>query len=361
MLIKSIFYDNWGICRAIIEGDKGVEYCTNIDLDLEENGKYAEAWCSCEFNVYKGIPCKHINYLVNNMDRSKMVNKSKELDRIPTGSGVLDGLLGGGVPKKLVTTIFSAPMMGKSWCAYQVGVNGIKTTGKDVLLIDTEGILPIDLRSILSKLGKRFGVDEKTLDEKFKMIKTYDDLQLQSIQKFMQMFGFLVKLELSDNGKYKVTFRYCDRTLTDEQLKNTSLIIIDSLTKPVKDSIGSETSNLPARAQIIERLFGKLYQIAEIYDIAIIVLHHSSIAPPIGQYHDLGHAYGGNPIYYNSKYILQFLNGTKVEKNILCAENKRETWSSEARRVILIRRPNEQATGEKIPIRLKKDWGFDDK
>jgi len=177
----------------------------------------------------------------------------------------------------------------------------------------------------------------------------------------MMMFGFFPKLELSDKGgKYKVTFKFCEATITDEQLKETSLIIIDSLTKPVKDSIGSETSNLPARAQIIERLFGKLYQIAEIYDIAIIVLHHSSIAPPIGPYHDIGHAYGGNPIYYNSKYILQFLNGTKVEREIKCAENEKETWNLESRRVILIRRPNEQATGERIPIRLRKDMGFVD-
>jgi hypothetical protein len=174
------------------------------------------------------------------------------------------------------------------------------------------------------------------------------------------MFGFLPKLELSDNGKYKVTFRFCEPTLIDAQLKKTSLIIIDSLTKPVKDSIGSETSNLPARAQIIERLFGKLYQVAEIYDIAIIVLHHSSIAPPIGPYHDIGHAYGGNPIYYNSKYIIQLLSGTKPEKEIECAENKKNTWNQEARRIMLIRRPDEQSTGIKIPIRLKKDWGFSD-
>ncbi|MBE3093690.1 MAG: AAA family ATPase [Actinobacteria bacterium] len=359
MRLISIEYDNWGICRAIIEGDKGIEYCTNIDLEKDNE----QAWCSCEANVFKQqIPCKHINFLVNKLDRSKMVNKKDEMVRIPTGSKIVDDLLGGGVPFKLVTALFGEPMTGKSWLCYQIGVNNIKLTGKETLLIDTEGITPVDLKSILGKLSKRFEISEKELESKFRMIKTYDDKQIQSIQKLMMMFGYLPKLELSEKGggKYKVIFNHCEETLTDKELKNISLIIIDSLTKPVKDSVGSETSNLPARAQIIERLFGKLYQVAELYNIAVIVLHHASVNPMTVGYKDAGHAYGGNPIYYNSKYILQIHNGTKAEKEIKCAENDNEEWKIEARRIQLIRRPDEQSTGIKIPIRLQKDKGFVD-
>jgi len=103
-----------------------------------------------------------------------------------------------------------------------------------------------------------------------------------------------------------------------------------------------------------------LYQIADIYNIAIIVLHHVSIPPPIGPYKKKPYAYGGNPIYYNSKYILEFKNSTKKERDIKCAENKKKTWNLEARRIKLVRRPDEQPTGEDMPIRLAKDIGFVD-
>ena len=119
-------YDLWGRCRAYIQGDSGIEYVTTIDI--EDN----EAWCSCPAFVYskENKECKHIFHLLFNLERNKMVNKTKELPKLPTGSKIIDGLLGGGVPFKLVTAVFSPPSVGKSWMGYQIGVNNIKITGK---------------------------------------------------------------------------------------------------------------------------------------------------------------------------------------------------------------------------------------
>ena len=360
MILKEISYDLSGICRAIIEGDKGIEYVTNVSI---EGNSYDTAWCTCSAFVFSKteMPCKHINFLVSRLDRSKMVDKKKELSRIPTGSKIIDDLLGGGAPMKLITTLFGEPMSGKTLLGYQIGINNIKLNDKETLLIDTEGVLEEDLNSLLYKFGNRVGVDKELIADKFRMVKTYNDKQVQSIQKLMMMFGYMPKMELSEGGKYKLIFNTCKETLTEKELENISCIIVDSLTKPVKDSVGSETANLPARAQIVERLFGKFYQVAELHNIAIVVLHHASINPaPHHPGQDPGHVYGGNPIYYNSKYILQILRGTAKEKELSCGEDKNEIWGQGARRVQLIRRPNEQATGLKIPVRIRKDWGFTD-
>jgi hypothetical protein len=200
---------------------------------------------------------------------------------------------------------------------------------------------------------KRFGLDKSTVDNKYKILHTLGDIQLLSIQKLLQMFGYMVTFEISKNGKYSVKFQNCTPTIKDKDFADTSMIILDSLTKPIKDSVGSETQNLPARAQLVDRLFGKLYHFAKIYDIAIIVVHHASINPMMPFGRDLGKPYGGNPILYNSKFALEFIDAPNKVKN--------ETgWGNEARRVKLLRRPDEPYTGELIPVRLKKDYGFCD-
>ena len=132
------------------------------------------------------------------------------------------------------------------------------------------------------------------------------------------------------------------------------MIVLDSITRPIKDSIGSNTQNLPARSQLIDRLFGKLSNLAIRHNLAVIVNHHTTVNPvtPFGIDH--GKMWGGDGMMYTSKYAIQFTNATMKIKN--------ETgWGIEARRVKLVRRPDEQDTGEWIPVRLMKDYGYCDK
>jgi hypothetical protein len=72
---------------------------------------------------------------------------------------------------------------------------------------------------------------------------------------------------------------------------------------------------------------------------------------PFGR--DLGKPYGGDPILYNSKYAIQFIDAPRKLKD-------ETTWGEECRRIKLLRRPDEPTTGELIPVRLRKDWGFCD-
>jgi len=344
MIIKELYYDNLGIARAIIEGDSGIEYNTSIDREL------MRAWCSCPYYIFHKMNCKHISHLINNLEYEKM-KKKEDIMFLETGSPTINRLLNGGLPFGIVTAVFAEPSIGKSVFGYQCGLSNIKNTDKETLLIETEGLRVYDIKLFLYKFMKRWELDKKTVDDKFKIKHTIGDPNLSSIQKLLQMFGYLVTFDISNNGKYSVKFQNCTPTLKDKDLENISLIIIDSLTKPVKDSVGSETQNLPARAQLTERLFGKLYHIAKIYDIGVLVFHHASYNPitPFGR--DLGKPYGGDPILYNSKYAIELINAPRKLQN--------ETgWGLETRRVMLLRAPGEQTTKEMLPIRLKKDWGY---
>jgi RecA/RadA recombinase len=134
------------------------------------------------------------------------------------------------------------------------------------------------------------------------------------------------------------------------------MVIVDSITKPIKDSIGANTQNLPARAQLMERLFGKLFEIATRHDIAMIVTHHATVNPvtPFGR--DFGKIWGGDSTMYNSKYAIEFIGDCPLK-----IRNETGWTVPESRRVKLIRRPDAQADGELHPIRLKNDWGYVDK
>jgi len=343
MIIKELFYDNNGIARAIIEGSSG-EYCTSIDSEL------FRSWCSCPYYVYNSGTCKHIIHLMNNLEYEKMVKKEK-YNFVETGSDVIDNMLGGGIPYGIVTAIFGEPTSGKTLFGDQCGLANIAKTNKKTILIETEGLRDYDRKLLLYKFMPRWNLDKKTVDDKFIIKHTLGDTQLISIQKLLQMFGYMTTFEISKNGKYSVKFQNCTPSLKEKELEETGMIILDSLTKPIKDSVGSETQNLPARAQLIERLFGKLYHTAMIYDLAIIVIHHASINPMMPFGRDLGKPYGGNPVLYNSKFALEFIDAPNKVKN--------ETgWGEETRRVKLLRRPDEPYTGELVPTRLKKDYGY---
>jgi RecA/RadA recombinase len=281
------------------------------------------------------------------------MTKKENLKFLETGCEKVDEILGGGVPLGIVTAVFGEPTSGKTQFGNQCSLSNIKNIGKKTIIIETEGLRDYDRKVLLYKFMKRWDLTKEDVDKNIVIKHTMGDIQLQSVQKLLQMFGYMVTFEISKNGKYSVKFQNCTPTLTEKTLKDTSLIILDSLTKPIKDSVGSETQNLPARAQLVERLFGKLYHVAKIYNIGVVVIHHASVNPMMPFGRDLGKPYGGNPVLYNSKYALEFIDATNKVKN--------ETgWGEEARRVKLLRRPDEPSTGELFPVRLKKDWGFCD-
>jgi RecA/RadA recombinase len=343
-MILKLFYDNLGIARATIQGKTDIYYSC-IDLDNKVS------WCTCPRWVYdNNRPCNHILELLSNIDRSKMTSKRDQLDFLGTGSKLIDNLLGGGIPYGTVTAVFGKPMSGKSMFSYQVGLANIAKTQTKTLYLETEGLRQADLLRILYKFKDRWGLTDKLVKDNFEYKSMIGDYQLKPIQKLFQVFGYIPELEMSKGGRYTPKFRKCTPSIKEDQWSKYGMIIVDSLTDPLKTSVGSQTANLPARATITERFFGAIHEITARHNIAVIVNHHASIDPVVF-YTDHGRPWGGDPVMYNSKFGIEFVDST--------AKIRTDTgWGITARRVKLIRRPDDVVTGELHPINLKKDWGF---
>jgi len=345
-LVDEIFYGSDGIARATIKSNSGNIYY--VCIDKSEN----RAWCTCPYNVFNKVPCKHIIFALNKVEFSKMVNKN--FDVLKTGSEVIDELFGGGLPYGVVSGIYGKAMTGKSMFGYQVGLSNIKNGGK-TLYIDTEGIREQDIRKLLYKFGERWDLTKGEIDKNFIIKSTLGHPQYNSLQTLFMFFGEVLMIDQSDKGKLTVNFRTKKSTplIKPESLEKFSMIILDSLTNPLKTTIGSNTSNLPARAQVEERLYAIFSHLATRYNMSIPIIHHASCNPVSLFGVDFGNMWGGDTILYNTKYAIQFWSATsKIQK-----ETK---WGNEARRVRLFRNPYKKATGEWKVVRLKEDYGFCD-
>jgi RecA/RadA recombinase len=346
MYIKSIFYGNDNIIHAIIVGDSGHEYVTSIDIDNNFT------WCTCPWWVLnKSITtCKHVLLLLENIDYSKM-KTAKKFKNFMSGCTTIDTLMGNGFPLGSVTAVFGEPGSGKTILTAQLSLSCIKNLNKDVIILETEGNRYQDFRKLLVKFKDRWEIAEEDIDKHIQFHTVLGDYQSQAIVTLLRMVGYEAEVDKSKKGdKYTVTFKEIKPGLKEENLKNVGIIIIDSLTKPLKASIGHKTQNLPARADLSARFFDKLYQIAHKYGAAIIINHHASI-DPMKWGRDFGKIYGGDEVLYNSKYVIELVDSDMAA---------RAKYGETARRVMLIKHPFNSNVGELHPINLKKDWGFTD-
>jgi len=348
MKILNASFDNDGIARIEVLSDSNNCYMVCIDGDT------LKTWCDCPRWVYKKEQCKHIRFVLENVNLSGL-RRLENMDVLKSECVTIDTLLGGGFPYGMVVSVTAEPNIGKTKLGLQLAVANIKKTGKNSIIIETEGESLDDQFVILEKFGKRYGVDKNTLKAKIKFYQPIGDTKEYGIQKLMKLLGYDLGLSLSKGGKFSVDFAQTKLGLDEKVLQNSSFILLDSITTPIKESVGSETQNLPARAAIVQRLYGRLYQIAKTYNMLIVVNHHTSLNPvmPFGK--DLGKIYGGQPVLYNSKYAIQILPSTSELKR-----KYYQGFEEEARRVRLIRHPYIVADGKMYNVRLKRDYGFCD-
>lgn len=345
MELISISYYNDQICKAIIEGDSGHEYITSLDADS------GITWCSCPLYVFRRVDvCKHVLFLLDNIDYEKM-KPTKRFKNFLSGCTTIDTLMGSGFPLGSVTAVFGEPGAGKSILSAQLSLSSIKNLDKDVIIIETEGNRAQDYFELLYRFKDRWSISEEEINKRVHFHTIIGDYQNQAIVTLLRLVGYEAKIEKSSKGdKYTVTFKEIKPGLKEDILKNTGLLVIDSLTKPLKSSIGHKTQNLPARADLSARLFDKLYQIAYNYDICVIINHHSSI-DPLKWGRDFGKIYGGDEILYNSKYVLEIVDSDM---------SARAKYGDTARRCMILKHPYQSNVRELHPVNLKKDFGFTD-
>jgi len=344
-ILDSIFKDD--IFKAIVLSDSGKEYVVSLDT------LSGRSWCTCPLYVYdKERPCKHIRYVIDNIDYDNMAKK--KFGNFKTGCSTIDLLLGNGIPQGTITAIYAESGIGKTILGAQLVLAEISQLGKDVIVIETEGNREEDYLEILYRFKDRWGLTESEIRKHLHFYPVISDFMGESraMIDLLKMVGYDAIIEQSKKGdKYSITFKECKPKLKEKDLSNSGLLIIDSLTEPLKATIGHKSQNLPARSELISRFFYKLISLGYNYGLAVLIIHHASVNPMQVYGRDFGKPYGGDEVLYNSKYILAIIDSDMTA---------RAKYGKTARRVMLLKHPYNPDTGELYPINLKKDYGFTD-
>ena len=365
---SSDYFD--GVIRAIVEGDNGNEYTTNI------NPIKNISWCSCPSWVY-GVSreCKHIRFLRENINMVKEKNNIEEnlqvvFEGLKCQSNTINEMLStrglgidGGFPIGTTTNVIGQAKQGKTQLVLDVASFAIQK-GMKVIYIETEGYRQQDTISTLEKKAKYLNIDKKTIEDNFIFIDAMSDLKKQSLFKISNLFGYTIYVSEKDikttkEGKVisggKKTLKFVDSKpeLTDEKMKGVGVVIVDSLTHPIKETIGHDTENLTARSAYYDKMFARFYQFARYYNIVMIVVQHTTVKPVMpGGVKDLGKQYGGDSPQYNAKFAIQIVDGTNALR--------KQYGHDGVKRVRLWCHPNKMTPSRWYPVILDEDGVYID-
>ncbi|MEM3390441.1 MAG: ATPase domain-containing protein [Candidatus Bathyarchaeia archaeon] len=329
-------------------GQTGQGRTLSPSVDVE-TGKF---FCSCEDYTFRKTLCKHVLALLRQMKKSDPDTFSRfiaSLDGegkpsmletyVKTDVESLDRVILG-VPKGAVFGIVGEPKVGKTFLSYQIAVNAVRG-GCRALFVNTETDFPTE--EIFNKYreiyGRRYQLDDVAVDV----------VNISSLVDLCKFFGleveFVEKGMKLDTSIHAISF---DTSEVYNVILNMgyNIVVVDSLTAPVKQAVPvPPNQNLPARATVINTLWGRFALTAEKFRIPVVVTHHVSKDP---QSYSYGEPFGGDSVLYNMKFVVYVLNGAGAEK---------DAWKDEARRFMIYRYPGIPRRVI-VPARLKKDFGF---
>ena len=326
---------NSDVIYGIIEKERSI-----VPMIKPKDNKYS---CTCEDFLYRKLLCKHLVALylrLTDAEKEMFLNFKdigiSKTSYLSTGCEALDKLLQGGVPRGILLGIFGESKIGKTWLAYQIAASAAKQTGKPALYIDTEEFAFERLKEYFSK---RFGDF------------TVHTTSITDIHKLLEFFGIGIELNLSEGGRIDALIKLQSESFNSPiyQLAKEMeycVIVLDSMTEVLKRSIPTPPQqNFPARAAVINILYGRFEEIVSGLNATGIIIHHQSRNPMMSQ--SWGKPYGGPNILYNTKYLLQILPPRKADI---------EKYGERARRIIRVYWPGLEE--EEVVCKLEKDWGY---
>ncbi len=191
------------------------------------------------------------------------------MDKIPTGSKILDTLLGGGYETGIVTTIYGPAGSGKTTLCILCAVTAARN-GKKILYIDTEGGFSVErLQQICGAIS-------------------------QNYTKILAQFIFLKPTNFQEQ---KQAFEKLKDMLTDK----INLIIIDSIAMLYRLEMG-RTDDVYETNRELGRQLGFLIEIARKQNISVLITNqvYSDFEEK-----DKIHIVGGDILKYQSKCLLE--------------------------------------------------------
>ena len=317
------------------------------------------------------------------------------MSMISTGTKTLDSLFDGGVRTKVLSLIFSVPNLGKTWFVYQLACSCTRPIksgglGKKVLYLDTEGFFftediearfrkyfkarwpdckpeNIEMEHVedIFKLGSLFGIRFEILQEekRVSVVAQFPTALQNKIAEKKKM-----PKDPDEKKETKSKFQKVDKGQSTQKDKDWiekapiwqkiktgeyGLIVIDSITVPIKSEIPAATQNFPARTSLLQTLLGACYPIARRGDVAIFITDHITSNPMgPGYAYGIGNPWGGNNLLYYIKHIFGLYRGLKDQCEKYAPDGQR------VRRMQRYRFPGLDQTT--VAVKLEKDKGYAD-
>jgi len=204
----------------------------------------------------------------------------------------INDLLDGGYPIGIPIGIFGPPATGKTIFVIQESIYLASKLGGSVLYIDTEGGGNIAIAKWAPRFKKRFGDVEIY----------YKDVR--HIAKLLEFCGFKINLRIK-SGKIDI---YLNEIVSPSSLAKTveskkiKVIVVDSISNPLKIYFPGGRVNFPARADASKILINSLQDVSCEYDTITFGILHESV-DPTNPYERPG-IFGGLSILYNFKVLL---------------------------------------------------------
>jgi len=296
---------------------------------------------------------------------------------LSTGTKTLDNMMGGGIPLGVPSLVFGKSNLGKTWMCFQLACMSTRDPkkgglGKPALYLDTEFFFTDEVFDLFyGYFRKRWpDLSEKPMIEIVRIPDIFELGKFFNIHYTIKQEGDRVSVVskfptdrqavLKEHGKseMKETVQSGDWLKSSDvwtkfEKNKYGIMVIDSITVPIKSVIASATQNFPARTSILTQLLGTLYPIAKNFNTSIVVTDHITSNPMSPGYaYGSGDPWGGQNVTYYIKNQFGLFPPLKEQREKYVLDGNR------IRRVERHRMPGKDQT--LVAVILQKDYGYAD-
>ena len=289
----------------------------------------------------------------------------------------LNDMLLGGLPLGMPALVYGIPNLGKTWLSFQLCCMCTRSPehgglGRRALYLDTETFFTPEIfdlfyayfRARWPDLPEEPMIDVKIVKDVFELGQLfgihYEILHEEKRVSVLSRFPTKrqITLKASGNSKLKTTTKNSDYILespiwTVLEEKGYGIVIIDSITAPIKSVIPSMAQNFPARSNILQELLGTFYSICQAHDSIIFLTDHITRAPMSpGYVYGVGKPWGGQDVTY---YV-------KIQIGLYMAlKDQRASYPGEGQRLRRMERHRYPGLEKQLTlVHLAKDIGYCD-
>jgi len=201
--------------------------------------------------------------------------------------------------------IYGPPKTGKSLLVLEQTYYLMAKTGKNAIIVDTEGGVNRFIDKWHDVFSKKYNIDKRPIV-----------VMARTIEKVMYIQGLGVALNIHPptidpkTGKVKSAGKV-DLMLTgsfpsslEKMIKDNDvgILVYDSMTQPLRSQFPSGQQNFPAKADATGLWLMKMFYFVDMYNVIVMAVHHHSLNPtnPFAT----PTTSGGETIAYNFKIVL---------------------------------------------------------